>query len=367
MSVVATASAVRVRELSPADLSRWDQMIRAFPNYRITHTVAWLWSLQASGLGSPRFLVIEREGDIVGCWPGLVSEVGPFRVFGSPPPASQTVSMGPAFDPQRITTMELLQAVIPFIEQQLGVHHMEIVSPDLDPSVMLGLGFRDQSWPTYRVPLYPRDERRSFKQLTDSARRNIARGIRQGLEVRFESQERFVNEHYSQIREVYARGGQAVNFNRRRVLQCFRALRDARSLVAVSVYLPNRVNIATGMFSIEGQELILWSWAHRARYRWHRPAELLIWTVMQRALSAGCVTFDLTELGELKSKFGVQLDTRRYRWLKSRYRWLTDMRDIAAKGLHWQRSVRGRMAKLGAPAVFPGLEPIPTLRDALRR
>jgi CelD/BcsL family acetyltransferase involved in cellulose biosynthesis len=367
MSTVATAPALRVRELSAAEVSDWDGIVTGFPNHRVTHTLAWIRSLEASGFGSPRFLVIEREGDIVGCLPGLVSEVGPLRLFGSPPPASQSVSMGPAFDERRITTMELLEGVTHFLEQRLGIHHMEIMSPDLDPAEMPELGFRGEPWPTYRVPLYPADERRTLKQLKDSARRNITRGIKQGLEVRFESDEAFVDEHYSQIREVYVRGGNAVNFKRQRVLECFRAMRKAGTLVAVSVYLPNRVNIATGMFTIEGRELVLWTWAHRIKYRWHRPTELMTWVVMQRAMAAGCTTFDLMGLGEFKTKFGAELDTRKYRWIKSRYRWLAGMRDIAARGLQWQLSVRGRMARLGAPVILRGLEPIPSLRDALRR
>jgi hypothetical protein len=244
---------------------------------------------------------------------------------------------------------------------------MEITSPDLDPSEMLRLGFRGEPWPTHRVPLYPEDERRTLKQLKESARRNITRGIKQGLEVRFESDERFVAEHYSQIREVHIRAGHAVNFKRRRVVECFRALREAGNLVAVSVYLPNRVNIATAMFTLEGQELTLWSWAQRLKYRWHRPTELMIWTVMQRALGAGCTTFDLMGVGELTTKFGVELDIRKYRWMKSRYRWLTGMRDMAAKGLQLQQSMRGRVARLGAPVILRGLDPIPSLRDALRR
>jgi hypothetical protein len=367
MTQITNPPAVRVRELAPAELSRWDEMVRGFANHRITHTLAWIWSLEISGFGSPRFLVLEREGEVVGCLPGVVSEVGPFRLFGSPPPGSQTASMGPAFDPQRISTTELLDLVTPFLEQRLGIHHMEITTPDLDPSVMLGRGFRGEPWPTYRLALHPRDERRTLRQLKDSARRSISRGVKQGLEVRFESQESFVNEHYSQLKERYARRGQAVNFGRRRVLECFRALRDAGSLVAVSVYLPNRVNIATAMFTIEGQELVLWSCAHRTSYRWHRPVELMTWTVMQRALSAGCVTFDLTGLGEFRTRFGGELESQRHRWVKSRYKWLAGMRDIAAMGVHWQQSVRGRMAQIGAPSVFRGLEPIPPLRDVLRR
>jgi hypothetical protein len=328
--------------------------------------MAWIRSLESSGFGSPRFFLVEKNNEIVGCLPGLLSQVGPIRLFGSPPPASQTVSMGPAFDDQRISAVELMEAMTLFLEQRLGIHHMEIMSPDLDPGTMPKLGFRGEPWPTYRVRLYPGDERRTLKQLKDGARRKIALGIQQGLEVRFESDERFVAEHYKQIREVHVHSGRAVSFSRQRVLDCFRALRKAGNLIAVSVYLPNRVNIATGIFSIEGNELVLWTCAHRPKYRWHRPAELMMWSVMQRALNAGCTTFDLVGLGDFRAKFGAELDTRRYRWVRSRYRWLTGMRDLAARGLQWHQAVRGRMAWLGTPVVVRGLEPIPTLRETLR-
>jgi Acetyltransferase (GNAT) domain len=275
-----------------------------------------------------------------------VSEVGPLRLFGSPPPASQTVSMGPVFDESRVAAAELMEAVVPFLERDLAVHHMEIMSPDLDPAAMLGLGFRGEPWPTYRVRLYPEDEARTLRGLKDSARRNVTRGIKLGLEVKFESDEDFVDEHFDQIREVYLRGGHAVNFGRARVLQCFRRMRDAGTLLAVSVRLPQEaVTIATGMFTIEGSELLLWTWAHREQHRWYRPTELMTWRAMQRAMQAGCRTFDLMGLGDFKTKFGAELDQRKYRWVRSRYRWLAGMRDLAAKGLHWQQSLRGRVVR----------------------
>ncbi|HEY9015407.1 MAG TPA: GNAT family N-acetyltransferase [Gemmatimonadales bacterium] len=362
----AVLSAVQVRELRESELAGWDSLVRRFANYRVTHTLAWVRSLEASGFGWARFFCFERDGEVVGCMPGLVSMLGPLRVFGSPPPASQTVSMGPAFDPQRITTAEMMDALVPFLDRQLGIHHMEIMSPDLDPAAMVGLEFRGEPWDTYRVRLYPRSERRTLMQLKDSARRTIARGIKQGLEVRFESDESFVDEHYRQIKEMYLRGGGSVNFGRRRVLQCFQKLRNAGNLVAVSVYLPNRVNIATGMFSIEGKELLLWTWAQRSEYRWHRPTELMTWSVMQRAIAAGCETFDLTGLSDFKTKFGAELDNRKFRWARSRYRWLLGMRDLAAKGLQWHQQLRGRVAQWSTPMFLRRLDPIPSLPQTLR-
>jgi Acetyltransferase (GNAT) domain len=350
-STVASAR-LEMREVFAEDLPEWDDLVRRFGNHRVVHTMGWIRSLEASGMGRPRFFVFEKHGQIVGCLPGLVSNVGPLRLFGSPPPASQSVSMGPAFDDKRVSTAELLEVMVPYLETRLGIHHMEIMSPDLDPGSMLALGFRGEPWPTYRVSLFPHDKARTFKAMKESARRNVSRGIKLGLKVQFEKDERFVDEHYDQIREVYVRGGHVVNFGRRRVLECFRHLRDAGNLVAVSVYLPDgATSIATGMFTIEGKELLLWTWAHRAKYRWHRPTELMTWTVIQIALEAGCDTFDLMGLGEFKTKLGAKLDERKYRWVRSRYRWLGQMRDLAASSLHYQQAVRGRIARWGTSRI----------------
>lgn len=348
MSALAPPATLQLRAASPSEISAWDEIVRRFSNHRVCHTMAWVRSLEASGFGRPEFLVFEKAGETVGCMPGLLTDVGPFRLFGSPPPASQSACMGPVFDDRRVTTPELMDVLLPFLDHGLGVHHMEIMSPDLDPGTMLTLGFRGEPWPTYRVPLFPGNETRTLKNLKDSARRNISRAIKQGLEVRFESDESFVEEHYRQIQEVYVRGGHTVNFSRQRVLECFRRMRNAGNLLAVSVYLPNRVNIATGMFTIEDSELLLWTWAHRTKYRWHRPTELMTWSVMQRAMQAGCVTLDLMGLGDFKTKFGAELDNRKYRWIRSRYHWLTVMRDLAAKGLRWQQILRGRVARWSA-------------------
>ncbi len=346
-----SSTGLRIRPPSPEELSGWDSLVRSFPNHRVVHTLAWIRSLERSGFGRPHFMVFERNGDVVGCMPGLIGDMGPLRLFGSPPPASQTVSMGPVFDEHRVTTPEIVEAVIPYLERRLGVHHMEIMSPDLDPGTMLALGFRGEPWPTYSARLYPGDEKRTLKGLKDSARRNVARGKKLGLEVRFEQDDRFVHEHYSQLKEVYLRGGYAINFGATRVLSCFQEMRDGEHLLAVSVYLPDGTSIATGIFTIEGTELLLWSWAHREEHRWYRPTELMTWTVMQRALAAGCETFDLMGLGDFKMKFGAELDERKYRWIRSRYAWLGQMRNLAARGLHWQQMVRGRIARWGSSQI----------------
>jgi CelD/BcsL family acetyltransferase involved in cellulose biosynthesis len=337
---------VTVRPATADEWRDWDRLVARFPNCRIVHQRAWIEWLEACHHGTPLCLVIERGGHVVGASPGLVTRLGPLRLYGSPLPGWQTPSMGPVFDPQRVETRELIPALLTFLESRRGIHHVELLSANLDEQAMQNWGFRPESVPTYRAALYPNDEKRTYSGLKDSARRNIRRAAKLGLKVQLEDKETFVAEHYAQLREVFVRGGNTVSFAEHHALEFFRRMRDAGALLAVSVLLPDGVSIATGLFTVDGRELLLWSWAHRTAYRWFRPTELLTWTVMQRAMAQGCVTFDFMGLGDFKTKFGAELDLTKRRWVRSRYRWLTSARDLAERGYRWQQSVRGRLARI---------------------
>jgi hypothetical protein len=319
-------------------------------------------SLETSIKGKPLYLLYEKDSQIVGCLPGFLVNIGPLRLFGSPLQGWQTVSMGPAFDSSRITTPELIAPLITFLEKRYGVHHIEVVSSNLDQQTMASLNFKNESLPSYRANLFPGDESRVMKLMKDSARRNVRRAIKLGLIVRFEEDESFVEEHYDQLREVFARGGNTVPFGKKRALEFFRNMKAGGNLLAASVYLPDSSrSIATGMFTVEGRELLLWMWTHRTQYRWYRPTELMTWTVMRKAMEMGCDTFDFMGRGDFKAKFGAELDASKYRWVWSRYAWLANARNLAASGYRWQQSFRGRIIQramfskpVGAEAFQPG-------------
>src|SRR2546430_15201898 len=97
---------MRVREATPDELANWDAIVRRFPNHRVPHMRAWIDALGASGCGRPLYLVLENGSGngIVGCFPGLLVNVGRWRIFGSPLAGWQTVSLGPAYDPARFST-----------------------------------------------------------------------------------------------------------------------------------------------------------------------------------------------------------------------------------------------------------------------
>jgi len=343
---------LELREVTAAELAGWDDLLRQFPQPRVEQTYAWIQSLAAVGSGRPLFFVWTVAGEVVGCLPGLLTKVGPFTLFGSPLPGWQTGGMGPLFDPARVTTSQLIGALLPVLEGRYGVDHIEMLCSRLDTDAMAQLGFRGESVPTFRAPLYPGDEARQLKALKDSARRNLKRAQRLGIQVKFVDDDAFVDLHYAQLRDVYVRGGNAIPFGLGRVRETFHHARDAGRLIAVTASLADGATvIASGIFATEGKELLLWSWAHSTRYRWYRATELLTWAVMTRAMERGCDTFDFMGLGDFKAKFGATLDHSKTRWVRSRTPALTRLRDTAARLYGWQQALRGRLSR-ALPRVF---------------
>src|SRR5690606_2650469 len=127
---------LNLRIASHEEVDSWDEMIRQFPGSRVTHSTHWIRSLENYFGGEPLFLVYERSGRIVGLLPGLIVDKGPLRLFGSPLPGWQTVSMGPVFDPELATTADIIRPLPNFLEQKYGVHHIELMSDRLDSAAM---------------------------------------------------------------------------------------------------------------------------------------------------------------------------------------------------------------------------------------
>ena len=350
-------SRVTVREAGQAERERWDEIVTDFPASRIVHKRAWIESLASSGLGRPLYLICDRAGETVGCLPGLIADVGPFRVFGSPMPGWQSVSMGPLFDPSRVTSRELMKALIRTLEAGYRVDHIEMISSTLDEDAMAGLGFRGEPMVTFRAPMTPGDAQRTFRGMKESARRNVKRGAKLGLTVRLGVDATFIDDHYAQITAVFARGGNVVPFRRSRLAAFVSHMQESGNLVAASVFLADATTrIATATFTVDGPELLLWMWAHDVRYRWYRPTEMMTWASMQAAMERGCTTLDFMGRGDFKAVFGGQPRAEKYRWVRSRRPWITTARDLAGIGFRWQQAVRGRIARMrldDAPLASP--------------
>jgi len=333
-----------VRAATPKEEWEWDTLVSRFANHQLFHLQAWIKLIESFSGAKPLYTVFVRGSDIVACLPGFLVRLGPLRIFGSPLEGWQTDHMGPVFDPAQITTHELFAALIPFLEQRYGIHHMELLCKDIDPEAARALGIESTPIPAFRVKLFPGDAAKALKALPSNTRNHLRKAQKLKLTATFETELDFVDDLYAQMQMVFTRRGYSIPFGKKRVAEGFRRLVPEGKALAISVALPDeRKRIATGIFLIHGDELILWHWAHLKEHGASCPIELLTWTAMQRAMQAGCTSFEVG--GNGWKKFGGERQDLIYRCIRSRYQWLRQLRTLARDVYRWQQSLRGRLAK----------------------
>jgi hypothetical protein len=339
-----------IRHATLDEIESWDELVEGFGNCRVFHKQSWIRSIESFSGVKPLYLVFSSGEEVVGLLPGFIRKIGPLRIFGSPIEGWQTDSMGPVFDSERVSTRDLVVGLISFLEDNYGTHQIELASPDLDPDAMRQVGFQGKCLATCRIALFPGAEERALKNMQAKTRNQLRKAMKLGLVAKVTNEDSFVEEAFDQVTEVFTRRGHAVPYNKKRFRDCVQHAKDGRNLLAISIFLPDEsVNVATGVFLINGREVNLWQWAHRTAYRWYCPTELLLWTAMQKGMEAGCVTLDMSGRGRSKEKFGAVLDTTNYRWIRSRYGWLSALRDRARKAYRLQQSLRGRLQRSMRP------------------
>jgi len=336
--MISKSTPATIRPASSQELKEWDSIISGFPNSCVFHTRAWIQSIEGFTNARGVYLVYERDGRIVACFPGLICHIGPLRIFGSPREGWQTGSMGPAFDPRLISTEELISPLPSYLRRNLGLLHVEFACRGLDSQPMRRLGFVEEPLPTYVADL-PSHADEALRKLDQKTRNQMRKAVKMGLEARVGLTPGFVDHYFEQIALVFSRHGVALPFRRRRVDQLVEHLGKTGHLLPVSVFLADKQTcIATGIFLVANRELFLWGWAHRHEYGSYCPMELLTWTAMERAIKLGCTSFDLFGGGKAKEKYGGARDYGVVRWMHSSLPGLIAGRE-AAKRMYrrWQK------------------------------
>lgn len=338
--------ALSIRALSLEELCEWDQIITRFDGWRIFHTKSWVDYLQSFSKGHALFLIFEKNGTVVGAIPGILLKITVFKAFMSPMEGWQTQSLGPVFDRKMTSDQEIVDALIPFLLKTYGVQYIEISSTFLDSYVMKSAGFHGEAIYTQRAQLCPQKPEETFAGIKSKTRNQIRKALKQGLKVRFEQSEQFVEEFYEQLLSIFIRGGNTMPFSKERVESLIKHLAGSDNLLTISVYLPEgKECIATGIFLVGGGELYLWGWTHRREHGSKCPIELLTWTAMKKASESGCSVFDLAGGGAAKKKYGGIADETTYRWIWSKYPVALTLRELARRFYRWQQSTRGQLVQ----------------------
>lgn len=336
---------ISFREAKKFEIECWDELVTQFPNHQVFHLYGWIKSVEEYTGAKAIFMIAERDGHIVACCPGFLYKFAGLTFFCSPREGWQTDSMGPVFDPETVNTADLISALLRYLQKTHRVKYVELNSRCLDKNEMRRLGFVEEIMPTLRTSLLTNEPEEMFKALDGKARNQVRKAIKVGLIAKCGHTEDFLDQYYSQIKEVFQRRKSTLPFSRHRIEVVFNFLGESDPLLPISIFLPGESEcIATGIFLLANNEMYLWGWAHRKEYGSLCPIELLTWTAIEIAIQKGCTALDFGGLGKAKKKYNAVLDEKTNRYMISFIPGLIPMRALARRAYRWQQKFRGKLS-----------------------
>jgi hypothetical protein len=307
------SSEIVVRELARES---WDDVVRSFPDHTVFHTLGWLEALSvARGLQVIR-LVAEIGDRPVAAWPFFVWRWGPFRLLGSPLPATGTVYLGPLLRPE-VEVATILRAFLAHGSLQryayLGCRVLDrgrVV--DLEP-----FGFtRTRCFETYWIDLR-RTEEQLWDRLRSECRSRIRKALKLGVEVQREESLEFLDDFWSMTRETFQRTRGRPTHSRALVAELWKRLRPQGRLEVLSARFEGK-RIATLVLPSDATAMYYWAGASFDRHRALPAGNLLHWEAIRGALRRGLSGYDLDSIagspGRFKRSFGAEVARTATHW-----------------------------------------------------
>jgi len=323
----------------------WDRAISGFESRLLFHRSAWLSFLEETQSGITVRFKIVQDGRIVGFFVGILMKKGFLKILGSPLATWLTDYMGPLFNPgfdQEVFLLELHALC-----RRWKIHTLEIGNPFLDQSTMQKHGFRCSQWNVYGIPVSS-DIDDMWKNLTGKCKNRIRKGYSNELVVEDCVDPAFVDEHYDQLLEVFAKQRRLPEYSLQTIRSLYENLKHENLLLTLRVQYKGRT-IATGMFPHDDRFVFSFGIASRTEFQKLCPNELLYWTVMSIAGQAGLKEFYIGGVyktpesgGLFKKKFNGR-DMVVYRYIKNYSVFATAGRKIYKYAYHAKRKLKDRL------------------------
>lgn len=310
----------------PFEQAPWD-VLDAYADRTPFQTRAWLEYLRCSQNGEPVIAGITEGDKTIGFFTGAVIRKMGMRILGSPFKGWGTPYLGFNLDPGA-DRERLIEPLMRFGFDTLRCHHVELVDHGI--AARLDSGADDsRTFATMEIDLTPPEER-LMSEMDGSCRRCIRKAEKSGVVVEIASSEGFAEEHYEQLKDVFARNGNAMPFGIQRVNALINAVHGGGDLLLLRARNSDGRNIATGIFPGRNDVAYFWGGASWREHQHVRPNELLLWRAMQIWKSRGVRVFDMGGLARYKVKYGAKPVGYR-RIVQSRYAVLTPLRDAALR------------------------------------
>jgi hypothetical protein len=314
----------------------------------VFQTREWLEFVASTQQAEPVVAHVERDGELVGAFTGLIVKRFGVRILGSPFQGWMTGPMGFSLDPG-VPRPEAMNALMRFAFRELGCLHVELMDRQAGFEELGGLRARVVRFPTFELDL-TQDEDAIFAGMTSSCRRAIRKGEREGVRVEEAHGVEFADEYYDQLLSVYERQGRGRKppYGRDRVRELIRCVEPSGDLLMLRAVAPDGERIATAIFPARQDFAYFWGGAMWRSHQSLRPNEAIFWQAMRHFRERGVRMLDLGGGADFKRKFGAPEKLIPY-VRKSRVPGLLALRDLAAY-VYKRRATRAKAILSGSAA-----------------
>lgn len=185
----------------------------------------------------------------------------------------------------------------------LKCDHLELMDRRMAREDCDHLGLECSMFETFEVDISLAEDQ-IWKNMRRECRQCIRKAERCEVRIEEASDLSFADEHYAQLKHVFAVKNSVPPFGVERIKRLIELAHPSGNLLMLRAHNKDGICIATSIFAAMNQIMFYWgsaSWRHLSQVR---PNELLVWYAIQYCKERGMSTLELIGGGNYKLKFG---------------------------------------------------------------
>lgn len=328
----------------------WDALLLQFPARQVFHRRAWLSVLQRAHGLKLVLLRLDAGSRLIGLWPVLSLRKGPLTIAGSPLPGWSTAYLGPLLVADCAADAALSAALRHPALRSASYVETRVVQIGQALSLQPHRFERLLEFETYLLDLArPQDD--VWQGLESRCRNTVRKAQKNGITVRTETDDRFLDQFWDQSLAVFANSGLTPGFSRALLQAMWDELVPHGLLTVFSAFHGER-RAASVMILHDDQTAYYWAGATDQELLSLSPNNLLLWEAIVAMQARGLRTLDMVSssgnAGKFKRSFGPTAAIAAVHWGRSRTRFEGWLKRTYENFVRWRRR-----AKAPAPAPKP--------------
>lgn len=279
----------------------WDEIYK-LPDYTLFQSKEWIEFVAESQNAFPVVAEINEGSNRLGWFLGLRLKKLGIKILGAPFPGWTTSYMGFVLS-EHVPRVEALKALIAFSKKTLKCAQIELMDRHLTEADAKAAGFRYRLFNGFEVDLSD-GENMLLSRMAPSTRRNIRKAEREGISVVPADDEKFIDDYFEQLQEVFNRQNLKPTYPKKRVQSLIKHLLPTGRLLLLRALHPDGTCIGTGIFPADHHRMYFWGGASKAKTRILRPNEAIQWFAMRYWQQRSVICYDMGGGGEYKRKYG---------------------------------------------------------------